>query len=55
MTQRKNYKVMETSCPECDGYGVVADYGTFCDDFYGPKECPFCKGKVSIKERVFVK
>lgn len=26
------------------GKGIVADYGAFGLDFYGPKECPSCKG-----------
>lgn len=54
MAQRNKYKVTETTCPECRGYGIVADYGAFMADFYGPKECPECKGKTTIKVRVRV-
>jgi hypothetical protein len=31
-------------CSYCSGHGVVPDYGPFGADFYGPKECPICKG-----------
>lgn len=38
-------------CPECDGHGVVSDYGLFGVDFFGPKTCPLCKGNGLIRAR----
>ena len=34
----------EVACDNCDGHGVVADYGAFGLDFEGPRECPHCNG-----------
>ena len=49
----KKYKVERNTCPECSGYGIVSDYGAFGDDFYGPKECPLCRGSTTIKVRMY--
>lgn len=38
-------------CLDCDGYGIVADYGLFGDDFYGDKECKECEGTGRIYHR----
>lgn len=38
-----------STCPVCDGHGVVADYGPFGMDFYGPKECGECRGSGVIR------
>lgn len=36
-------KWQRVSCYECDGHGVVSDYGNG-EDFYGAKECNRCGG-----------
>ncbi len=40
-------------CPNCDGYGKVADYGPFGMDFYGDKECDECDGAGYLKRSVW--
>ncbi len=37
-------------CSNCGGYGVISDYGNG-EDFYGPKECPSCKGRGLVHKR----
>jgi DnaJ-class molecular chaperone len=39
---------MYETCPNCDGYGIVPDYGAFGMDFEGDKECPDCKGSGQV-------
>lgn len=39
------------TCAECDGHGVVGDYGPFGDDFYGAKTCPACGGSGRERDR----
>lgn len=38
-------------CYECDGYGIVMDYGLFGLDFFGPKTCKHCLGTGKVKSR----
>lgn len=38
-------------CHECNGHGVVSDYGPFGDDFYGPQECKTCQGGGRVPAR----
>lgn len=51
---RKKYKMEDTTCPECRGYGIIPDYGPFADDFYGEKECYVCHGRTTIKQRKYL-
>jgi hypothetical protein len=37
-------------CLDCNGWGVVSDYGCG-EDFYGPKDCPTCKGSGRVPPR----
>lgn len=36
-------------CDECNGHGVVADYGPLGLDFEGAKECVCCHGSGVIR------
>lgn len=38
-------------CDNCHGYGVINDYGPLALDFFGPKECPVCKGSGKVRSR----
>ena len=37
-------------CPDCDGHGIVSDYGAFGQDFDGPKECNYCSGSGRVRK-----
>ncbi len=39
------------TCWDCQGYGIVCDYGAFGEDFYGDKECPTCHGRGDLRAR----
>lgn len=41
---------MRETCGNCDGYGLVSDYGDG-QDFYGAKECPRCGGSGTVQPR----
>ena len=51
MSQKRSSSL--STCPECSGLGIVANYGVFGEDFYGDKECRYCKGcgKVEVSEK----
>lgn len=41
-------RFIRIKCPNCDGHGMVSDYGAFGLDFEGPAECDDCGGNGSI-------
>ena len=50
---KKSRKRIYVKCENCNGYGIVADYGSLGDDFYGDKECRSCNGtgsRITYKE-----
>lgn len=38
-------------CYNCDGHGLISDYGSFGLEFYGPKECKTCNGSGKVLKR----